>query len=57
MTNFLNVMSECACVIYTKTLTRKKIKFIKEENINRKIYRTHRKLGETETYQALLLTV
>jgi len=31
MTNFLNVMSECACVSYTETLARKKIKFIKKK--------------------------
>jgi len=37
MTNLLNVMSEFACVSYTITPVRKKIKFI-----NKKIYRTHR---------------
>ena len=36
MTNFLNVMSECACVSYTETLARKKIKFIKKKISPRK---------------------
>jgi len=36
MTNLQNVMSECACVSCTKTITRKKIKFIKKKISTRK---------------------
>jgi len=38
MTNFINVidMSECACVSYTTTLARKKIKFSKKKISTRK---------------------
>jgi len=36
MTNLQNVMSECACVSYTKTLAREKIKFIKKKISTRK---------------------
>jgi len=36
MTNLQNVMSECACFNYTKTLARKKRKFIKKKISTRK---------------------
>jgi len=44
MTNLQNVMSECACVSYTKTLSRKKIKFIKKKISPRK-YIVHTETG------------